>query len=88
MKPQNVSNFLKMTNMNFKDIDDTEQNGFSGFKTVAELWIDKSSIPKTRGVYLVINPKYNKTEFINPGVGGFFKGKDPNVSIACTTFWG
>ena len=71
-----------MMNMNFNDIDDIKKNGFSGFKTVAELWMDKSIIPKTRGVYLVINPSCDKIEFINPGVGGFFKGQDPNVSIA------
>ena len=68
--------------MNFNDIDDIKKNGFIGFKTVEELWIDKSSIPKINGVCLVINPTFKKTEFINPGVGGFFKGKDPNVSIA------
>jgi hypothetical protein len=32
------------------------------------------------GVYLVLDP-CGKPDFINPGVGGFFKGKDPNVSI-------
>lgn len=68
--------------MNFNDIDDIKKNGFIGFKTVGELWIDKSSIPKIKGVYLVFNPTFKKTEFINPGVGGFFKGKDPNVTIA------
>ena len=71
-----------MTTVNFKDINEIRQYGFIGFKTVSELWSDKSSIPKTKGVYLVINPTFKKTEFINPGVGGFFKGKDPNVSIA------
>ncbi len=66
----------------FNDIEDLKKNGFKGFKTVKELWTDKSSIPKVKGIYLVINPTYEKVEFINPGVGGFFKGKDPNVSIA------
>ena len=68
--------------MNFNDTNDMKKNGFLGFKSVKELWVDKSSIPKSRGVYIVINPAYNKTEFINPGVGGFFKGKDPNISLA------
>ena len=68
--------------MDFNDISEITENGFSGFKTVSALWIDKSCIPKIKGVYLVINPTYEKTEFINPGVGGFFKGKDPNVSLA------
>ena len=68
--------------MDFNNIDDIKKNGFIGFKTVTELWSDKSNIPKIKGVYLVINTAFKKTEFINPGVGGFFKGKNPNVSIA------
>lgn len=67
--------------MNLNDIDDIKKNGFIGFKSVAELRTDKSYIPKIKGVYIVINPGYKRSEFINPGVGGFFKGKDPNVSI-------
>lgn len=67
--------------MNFNDINEIKKNGFSGFKTVKELWNDKSCIPKIKGVYLVINPSFIKTEYINPGVGGFFKGKDPNVPL-------
>lgn len=55
--------------------------GFEGFVTVKDLWIDKSMIPKQMGVYMVLNMEPNP-EFINPGVGGFFKGKDPNVDIS------
>ncbi|NOQ24745.1 MAG: hypothetical protein GQ564_05215 [Bacteroidales bacterium] len=68
--------------MNFNDIKEIQKSGFSGFKTVDELWTDKSCIPKTKGVYLVINPTFKKTDFILSGVGGFFKGKDPNVNIS------
>jgi len=68
--------------LNFNNINDLRKNGFTGFITVNELWIDKSVIPKLKGVYLVLNPSYKNTKFINPGVGGFFKGKDPNVSIS------
>lgn len=67
--------------MDFSKISKNEKSGFSGFKTVQELWKDKSCIPKIRGVYLVINPKFNNPKFIYPGVGGFFKGKNPNVPI-------
>lgn len=67
--------------MNFNEIDEIKSNGFSGFKSIAELWEDKSEILKRKGVYLILNPSYENTEFINPGVGGFFKGKDPNVLI-------
>lgn len=68
--------------MNSNDIGDIKKNGFSGFKPVRELWTDKSSIPKIKGVYLVINPTFKKTEYISPGVGGFFKGKGTNILIA------
>ena len=67
--------------MNFNSITELKKNGFKGFKTVSELWIDRISIPKAMGVYLVINPNFKNTKFISPGVGGFFKGKNPNVSI-------
>ncbi|MDC9723987.1 MAG: hypothetical protein PSN34_14610 [Urechidicola sp.] len=67
--------------MNFNDRTEIEKNGFKGFKTVKELWNDKNPIPKTKGVYLIIDPNFKKTEFLPTGVGGFFKGKDPNVSI-------
>lgn len=66
--------------MNFNKKTELENYGFTGFKTVAELWKDKSSIPKVKGVYLIIDPNYENTEFLTIGVGGFFKGKDPNVS--------
>jgi hypothetical protein len=68
--------------MNFNSIDEIKENGFQGFKTVKELWTNKKEIPQKTGVYLVIDPNFKKTEFTNPGVGGFFKGKDPNVPIA------
>ena len=66
--------------MNFNNLDDIRANGFIGFKTVNELWEDKSYLPKQRGVYMVLNPNTSNSQFISPGVGGFFKGKDPNVS--------
>ena len=66
--------------MNFNNIESIKDEGFSGFKPVKDLWINKSCIPKEMGVYFVINPYCLNTRFINPGVGGFFKGKDPNVT--------
>ena len=67
--------------MNFNSRRDIEKKGFSGFKTAKELRLEKNVIPKTRGVYLVIDPNYKKPKFLKTGVGGFFKGKDPNVPI-------
>jgi hypothetical protein len=66
--------------MNFNNKTDLAESGFEGFVSINDLWIDKSSIPKKMGVYFVLNLD-NNVEFINPGVGGFFKDKDPNVDI-------
>jgi len=58
-----------------------EKNGFTGFKTVRELWASKEVIPKQMGVYCVVNPDKNQPQFINPGACGSHKNKNPNVSI-------
>ena len=39
--------------MDFSNLNDLEHNGFTGFKSVEQLWMDKSPIPKAKGVYLV-----------------------------------
>lgn len=66
--------------MNYNNIEELKKNGFRGFKTVKELWSDRSNIPKEKGVYLVLNPDPNGEIFLNPGSGGFFKDRNPNVS--------
>jgi len=66
--------------MNFKEIEEIEKEGFTGFKTMRELFDDNSIIPKMKGVYMVLNLSKEK-EFLANGTGGFFKGKNPNVSI-------
>lgn len=68
--------------MDYNNIDKIKNNGFMGFKSVRELWSDRKDIPKVPGVYLVMNPQYDAPEYINPGVGGFFKGRNPNLPIA------
>jgi hypothetical protein len=67
--------------MLFESIQTLKASGFSGFKSVRELWNDHSAIPNERGVYLIINPDCSANKFLIKGVGGFFKQKDPNVSI-------
>ena len=66
--------------MDFNSIDDIKEFGFTGFHTVGSLWDDSTLIPKIRGVYLVLNP-VRSAKYLLPGVGGFFKGKDPNISM-------
>ncbi len=67
--------------MNFNSISAIKKNGFKGFKTVQELWSNRESIPKEKGVYLIIDADPEHAEFLSQGVGGYFKGKNPNVSI-------
>ncbi|MEX0719057.1 MAG: hypothetical protein WD509_02695 [Candidatus Paceibacterota bacterium] len=66
--------------MDYNDIQSLKDNGFSGFKTVQELWLDSTVIPAERGVYLVLDINEKLPEFLFPGVGGFFKNRDPNVT--------
>ena len=66
--------------MNFNDITQIQEAGFTGFKTMKELFKDSSIIPQIKGVYMVLNPT-KKGEFLPVGTGGHFKRKDPNVSI-------
>lgn len=67
--------------MDFKDIEQIKKAGFTGFKTMKELFTDSSAIPKIKGVYLVLNLT-KKGEFLTVGTGGHFKGKNPNVSVS------
>lgn len=67
--------------MDFNDIEHIKKAGFTGFKRMSELFSDSSSIPKTKGVYLILNIERN-FDFLITGTGGHFKGKNPNVSIA------
>ena len=67
--------------MKFNDIDEIKKFGFSGFKPMKDLFVDNSVIPHSKGVYMVLNPTM-KSEFVEIGTGGHFKGKNPNVPIA------
>ena len=67
--------------MDFNNLDEIKNAGFLGFKKMRELFVDSSSIPKIKGVYLILNPNYKKAEYLEIGTGGHFKGKNPNVCI-------
>lgn len=64
----------------FNDIDEIRNAGFTGFKTVAELFVDNTCIPKRKGIYLVLHNNFAPS-FLITGTGGFFKSKNPNVSL-------
>ena len=57
------------------------KNEFKGFKSVKELRMSLNDVPKKKGVYIVIRDKETKPKFVEIGTGGYFKGKNPNVSI-------
>lgn len=62
-----------------KEIETLKENGFKGFKTVAGFEV--ANLPATGGVYVVIRDKEEAPEFLETGTGGFFKRRNPNVSI-------
>jgi hypothetical protein len=92
LTPPTASSCLQVTNtckgkisqeiiMNFKDLSEIEAAGFKGFKSKRELFVDSSSIPKIKGVYLVLSIQRKPPLFVATGSGGHFKGRDPNVSV-------
>lgn len=57
--------------------------GFEGFKSMGELMAGaKSLIPAQMGVYVVLRESDSEPQFLEEGTGGFFKRKNPNVSIS------
>lgn len=60
-----------------------QAQGFEGFKTMGELMDGaRTQIPARKGVYVVLRESESAPHFLPEGTGGFFKGKNPNVSIA------
>lgn len=68
--------------MEFDSIDSLKTEGFLGFKNVRSLFMSCSDVPSERGVYIVLYLDKDHPEFVPKGVGGFFKGEDPNKSIS------
>lgn len=68
--------------MHFQTLADIQQSAFTGFHTLRRLSADPGMLPDARGVYMVLNPAGTKPAFLSTGSGGFFKGKDPNISLA------
>ena len=67
---------------NFEIFSQTTPQKFSGFVTVAKLSKESCrQAPEQPGVYMVYSPSCNCPRFCNPGSGGHFRGKDPNVTL-------
>ena len=71
--------------MRFDSVDSLRAEGFEGFKSVKELTQSCSDVSKEKGVYLVMYLGGNRPgflpDFLPKGVGGFYKGDDPNGSL-------
>lgn len=74
-------NSENITNIDFKTIESLKSIGFEGFVPVADLWRDHSVIPNVKGVYMVVRTANTAPKFLNIGTGGFYKDKDPNISL-------
>lgn len=68
--------------MKFNNLKEIEKEGFNGFISLSELFKSDSIIPKGKGVYMILFDITKQQEFMEDGSGGFFKGKNPNVSIS------
>ena len=68
--------------MNTKEVKQLEEEGFCGFKTVAELRENINVVPDYNGVYVLLRPNDDKPVFLQKGTGGTHKGKNPNVTIS------
>lgn len=55
--------------------------GFTGFIRLKDVENDYSIFPDCKGLYIIYIDDNQDISFCNPGTGGFFKGKDPNVEI-------
>lgn len=66
--------------MNNKELEYLKQNGFVGFVSITNLTRIISQVTNDGGVYVILRESDNQPCFLERGTGGFFKGKDPNVS--------
>ena len=66
---------LEKTKKELKEI------GFQGFVSLGSLFKDSSKLPKEKGVYIILYPSTASPKFRTVGSGGYFKGKNPNVTL-------
>ena len=66
-----------------KDREILQAIGFEGFKSMGELMAGKKKeIPAEKGVYVVLRECDYEPKFLEEGTGGFYKSKNPNVSVS------
>lgn len=65
------------------DKDFLEKNSFNHYIRIGDYENNRdvvSYIPDIKGLYVVVSPQLPEKKFHKEGTGGFFKGKNPNVS--------
>jgi hypothetical protein len=68
--------------MPFRTMNEVRQAGFLGFLTISQLRATNlEEVPREPGVYMVLRSVFDPPRFLSRSTGGFFKGKDPTVSI-------
>jgi hypothetical protein len=67
--------------VNFNDISSMKEFGFTGFIPISELMKGLTILPKYKGVYMILYIPEKHPEYLTSGTGGFFKERNPNVSI-------
>jgi hypothetical protein len=66
----------------FQSIEELKSEGFEGFKSIKDLNENIDVVPKSSGIYLVLNLSKSFPEFLEVGTGGHFKNKNPNKGHA------
>ena len=66
------------------DLQKLKESGFEGFRSVKELKSKQISsiVPDAGGVYVIFRLNGAKPKFLEKGTGGYYQGKEPNVSVA------
>jgi hypothetical protein len=70
--------------MDFNNVNKIKAAGFVGFKKMSELFLDTSLVPRSKGVYLILNLDSKPPQFLAVGSGPslYKKRINPNVSIS------
>jgi hypothetical protein len=68
--------------LDFNNVSAIREAGFFGFVKLHEVFGNCSLIPNAKGVYMILCCVICLPEFLTIGTGGYFKGRDPNISLA------
>ncbi|WP_313492334.1 hypothetical protein [Sphingobacterium multivorum] len=77
-----LQNSLEMLSLNYAEdiITQLRDLDFQGFVTISQLRQKNKIIPQIMGVYIILKAS-KKYTFREVGSGGYFKGKNPNISL-------